>query len=431
MFKNLKNLTTSSGVYYFLNLKKQVLYVGKAKNLKNRLSSYRLIKDSNSKTFKLLKKSTHFKTIITDSELEALILEAELIKTYQPPYNVSLKNDTSPLYIVFTKEDYPRVLLVRKSKFDPISQNYFGPFPSATKARQVLKILRPIFPFCNATPIQKKAKKACFYYHLHLCPGACNQTISKKDYLTNLNHLKLLLKSKKSRLIKTLKTKLIKTSKLQKFEQANVYKDQIVSLKSFNRFKLSPDKTLPSLTEDKAHEKILHLRRLLKRFISLPNNYPLKRIEAYDISNLEGKQATGSMVVFINGQPAPDQYRIFKIKSLDTPNDLAMLKEVLVRRSKHKEWGIPNLILIDGGKNQLKVSLSSCCWNIPVVSLAKNPERLLLPNLQGVSLQVASHLLSSNDPASQLLIHLRDESHRFAKNLHTRLKTKSLITPLI
>lgn len=408
------------GVYWFLNDKKKVIYVGKAKNLNNRLKSYALINQSSPKTAAMLQTSKKTKFKVTDSEFEALLLEAELIKTYQPRFNILLKDDRSKLYLTFTKEAFPRILLTRKN-------GDFGPYSSSRQLTQILKILRQIFPYCDHPAGSEPAGKACFYYHLRLCPGACIGKISPAAYQQNINNLKLILKNKKTTLIRQLKLQLKLAVSQKEFELAAVFRDQISHLQTLAQIKFKSPSILPALTEDKLQEQILHLRRLLKKFLSLPSGYPLTRIEAYDISNLQGSNPTGSMVVFINAKPQPDRYRHFKIKSLTTPNDLKMLKEVLTRRLKHREWGIPNLILIDGGTNQVKAALSVVPWDIPIIGLAKHPDRLIcLQHLQGTSLQVIKYPLPDHDPGTFLLQHLRDESHRFAKRLHSHLRNFSI-----
>ncbi|MCX6816347.1 MAG: GIY-YIG nuclease family protein [Candidatus Beckwithbacteria bacterium] len=391
------------GVYWFLNKKKEVIYVGKAKNLNNRLKSYTLINQSSPKTRQMLAERTKIKFQQSDSEFEAILLEAELIKTYQPKYNILLKDDKSKLYVSITKETFPKVLVTRKS-------GDFGPFSSSKQLYFILKTLRRIFPYCNAKP-----GKACFYYHLHLCPGACCGKISASDYQQIINHLKLLLGGKKRLLLTQLKEKLKTAARTQDYETAADYRNQIQAINNLSSAPITEKLDLPILSSDKTNERIIYLRRLLKRIFPLPPAYPLTRIEAYDVSNLLGKNPTASMVVFINGQPRPDQYRYFKICSLNTPNDLKMLQEVLTRRQRHLEWGIPNLILIDGGKNQLKAVKKILTWNIPVIGLAKRPDRL-------ISLQVLSLQVKSDNPGFQLLQYLRNESHRFAKKLHLKLR---------
>lgn len=385
------------GVYWFLDKTKQVLYVGKAKNLNNRLKSYKRLNDQSPKTLQLIKVTKSTKFLVTDSEFEALILEAKLIQAYQPRYNILLKNKQSPLYLTFTHDVYPRILKTR-------GQGDYGPYPSVAKLSYILKILRKIFLYCD----HPDTNKPCFYYHLKLCSGACCQKISPVDYRRSLTHLKLFLSGKTKALIRRLQKQQKKAAKTLDFEEAAVYHRQILAIASLKSLDSHVETELPQLTEDKTYEQIIALQRLLK------TNLPLDRIEAYDISNLQGKNPTGSMVVFINGQKSPADYRYFKIKSLDTPNDLKMLAEVLQRRVNHPEWGIPNLILIDGGKNQVKIAQKIIPWNIPIIGLAKHPDRVIL---RGLSLQA-----DPANPGLHLLQALRDEAHRFARKLHLKLR---------
>lgn len=192
------------------------------------------------------------------------------------------------------------------------------------------------------------------------------------------------------------------------------------------KFKLKPSSVLPILTQDETHGRLIHLHRLLKKQLPLPPKYPLIRLEAYDISNLQGTNPTGSMVVFKHGQPAPAEYRHFKIRSLNAPHDLQMLKEILSRRLKHPEWGMPNLILIDGGINQVKAALSLIPWDIPIIGLAKILDRLINLRLRGPTLQAIKTILPPHNPGTFLLQHLRNESHRFAQRLHLYLRLQAL-----
>jgi excinuclease ABC subunit C len=434
----------SPGVYWYLNHKGKVLYVGKAKNLKNRILSYRRLTNDSLKTKQMLSKAKNIKFKTTDSELEALILEAELIRFYQPFYNLRLTDDKSPLYIYITSTPFPHVKTGRKeilTKLKITKANRFGPYPSGLKAKEVLKFLRSIFPFCNATETQIKKHQACFYSHLNLCPGACKGEISQKDYLKNIQNLKLFLKGQKKSVIKSLKSELKQISQHKKFEQAIILRDQIITLESLAKTPQKPELNLPNLEQDEADDKLKALQKILRLHTSLPKNFPLKRIEAYDVSNLEGQQATASMVVFVNGKPKTSEYRLFKIKNLKTPNDPAMLKEALTRRIKHPEWKTPNLIVIDGGLTQLKAALSTIPWHLPIVSIAKNPDRLLIPStpsgfipevhnstptgfiLEG---KPTTLVLKPHQPASRLLLNLRDESHRFARNYHLKLRLRHL-----
>jgi len=216
-------------------------------------------------------------------------------------------------------------------------------------------------------------------------------------------------------------------SSTKKFELAAKIRDQIDYINNLARISPSPELKLPQLQTDINQEKVNRLRQLLRQFLSLPENYLLSRIEGYDVSNISGTFATGSMVVFTNAQPIPSSYRMFKIKKISRPNDTAMLKQTLTRRLKNKDWPLPNLIIVDGGKSQLNAAHSAIKGTIPTMSLAKNPDRLIIKSLNHHSSKKYYLVkLPPTNPATQLLQHIRDESHRFAKNYHKKLKLKSL-----
>jgi len=429
------NFPQQPGVYWFLDSKGKVLYVGKAKNLSNRVLSYRSITPESPKTTQMLSKAKRVKYQTSESELEALLIEAELIKLYQPQYNLRLTDDKSPLYIYITSTPFPHVKIGRLehlAKYKIKKFNQFGPYPSGLKAKQVLKYMRSIFPFCNATESQIKNKQACFYSHIKLCPGACKGNITQSEYKNNIKNLKLFLRGKKKSVLTALKRNLKLASKTNQFEKAILIRDQLNIIEALSNSPQKPELNLPNLEQDERDNKLKSLLKILRFYLSLPKNYPLNRIEAYDVSNLLGQKATASMVVFESGEPQSSEYRMFRIKTLNSPNDPAMLKQALSRRVKHLKWPTPDLIVIDGGVTQLKAASSSVPWNIPIVSIAKNPDRLILPisPIPSGSDPVGKFIkidLKPSQPATKLLQHLRDESHRFARNYHLKLRSKNLV----
>jgi excinuclease ABC subunit C len=414
------------GVYWFLSSEKEVLYVGKAKVLRNRISSYTRIKNVYGKTRQLVldAKKVRFKT--TESELDALLLEAELIRTHQPKYNVRLKDDKSPLYIYLTNEQFPKVKTGRLNQMpsNVLARDLFGPYQSAFRSKQLLRMVRHIFPFCNAPNYQRKFGRACFYFHLGLCPGVCTGMINSREYKAILRQLKLFLRGKRKKIISELTKQMTEASTSKNFEQAAVFRDKIKLIRE-PKIKLTRwEHDLPVLTQDLVVERLASLRAILRRYGSIPSKYPLNRIEAYDISNTSGTYATGSMVVFINGKPDTDEYRQFRIKTLNEPNDPGMMRETLKRRVGRDDWKLPDLIIIDGGKTQLNAALSQISWSIPVVSIAKNPDRLFIPLANKKEIKIVE--LTPQLPASKLVTQLRDESHRFAKKYHKKLREKAL-----
>lgn len=402
---------TTPGVYWFLQSGPaspkggKVIYVGKAKNLKNRLNSYRQLASLDPKTRLMLESADRFKFKSLDSEIEAILTESRLIQLYQPHFNLILKDNKSPVYLTITKELYPRVLITRQT-------GTFGPFKSNQTLRQILERLRHIFPYCNATAAQKKKHQACFYFHLNLCPGACVGQISPADYQKNIHHLKLFFQNKQKRLLSGLNQEMLQFSKTQQYEAAAKVNRQLQALADFWQAQFIPLE-LPRLSSD-------HIALELKQLFG----FPIHRLETYDISNLSGTNPTGGMVVATDGKINKNEYRLFNIRDLTTSNDPAMMAEMLQRRLNHLEWGKPDLIIVDGSITQIKAVLKVTASQIPVVGLAKNPDRLVFYN--PLTRRKTIKPLPPATSASRLLLQLRDEAHRFGRKQHLRLRAKKL-----
>lgn len=371
---------------------------------------------------------------VLESEVEALIIEAELIKAHQPYFNSLLKDDKSPLYLLISKETFPKIWRVRKTdlhkKIYRERLALFGPFTSAAKLSELLKIIRPIFRWCNQAKSGKN--KACFYRHLDLCSGACSHEIDSTAYQQDIAQLILFLKGKKKELLKNLQVEMLNLSQAEAYEKALLIKNKIQLIKDITnqQYKLKSDLILPNFAQKESQEALVHLRHLLHQAGLVDAKQSIKRIEGYDVSNTAGENATVSMVVLTDGQIDRSQYKFFKIRSLNTPNDYGMLQEALERRQKHPEWGQADLILIDGGKGQVRAVAKIWQAAAPIVGLVKNPDRLVLlkKNLQkkaGLESQIIN--LPSEHPTLKMLQQLRDEAHRFAKKHHTRLRTKNLL----
>lgn len=436
----MSSLPSSPGVYWFSDADDNVLYVGKAKNIKKRVSSYTRLRQLSTRIHQLVTTATKLQHTVLESELEALLVEAELIRTYQPQFNILLKDDKSNLYIRITDDDFPRVEKVRKREVitKHLKGTILGPFPSAYKVSEVLKIARKIFPWCN----QKKSnspqdKKPCFYYHIDLCPGACAGTISKEDYRETIQQLTLFLKGKKKTVLNNLKKQMQTASDSEQFEKAATLRDQIALISEVTepKYRLKPDLVLPALQVSEKRNAITYLQKILSTYAQLPKKYPLDRIEGYDVSNTQGTNPAVAMVTFTNGSSDPAEYRLFNIRSLNTPNDYHMMKEALIRRQNHAKWGTPNLVVVDGGKGQIRAALSVWRWGIPVIGIAKNPDRIIIPDitfeagknapLTGLKYHVIS--LPDNHPSLKLIQQIRDEAHRFSKKQHDRLRTKTAL----
>ncbi len=408
-FIDQSRLPHKSGVYQFLDYQKNVLYVGKTIDLYHRVASY-FNNDGAGKTAILVSKISSVETIVVESELEALILEANLIKKYLPPFNVRLTDDKDYLYIGITKEDFPKVITIRKQDLKS-AKKFFGPFPSSKIVKDTLKLLRKVFPWCSG----KGHSRACFYYHLGLCPGACVELISKEDYHKIINRFAKFLEGKKEELVKELSSEMLKLADGQKFEEAAKIKkilNGIAYLTQANR--VSSYLENPNFLEDEKNLALAELQKVLG-LSKIP-----EKIEGYDISNIQGKEAVGSLVVLTNGEIDKSQYRKFKIHITGRPNDVGMHREMIRRRLKHAEWSIPDLIIVDGGRGQVKAiqyEIQNTKYKIPTFGLAKRMEWLYPPEGEIIKLPKSSKAL-------HLLQQLRDESHRFAVTYHRKLRDR-------
>ncbi|MBF8249593.1 MAG: UvrABC system protein [Candidatus Levybacteria bacterium] len=399
--------------------------MGKAKNLKKRVSSYFLkTLGLGAKTSILVSQIAKIKTIITNSEIEAFLLESKYIKKYRPKYNIKLADDKAyPMIKITLNDKYPKVLVARRP--DDKSSIYFGPFPNGALAlRTVLKMIRRIFPYVSAP---NHAKRICLYYHLGLCPcpPVFDTSSFKKEYNKNIRHIIDFLNGNTKKILKDLKKERDILSKIEEFEKANLLQSKINAIKLITGpfYQKGLDLNLnPNLTEDLRENEMRDLINILNK-----NNVPVKnlaRIECYDISNISGTNATGSLVVFTNGEKNGDLYRRFKIKTLNTQNDFGMMDEVLQRRMKHSEWPYPNLIIVDGGKGQVSTVikvLKDLSLNILVIGLAKREETIVTTDFKEI-------VLSKNSDALKLIMRVRDEAHRFAITYHRHLRSKALLT---
>jgi len=387
-------LPTKPGVYVYKDLSGLILYVGKAKNLKNRVKSYfqsdiRL----SPKTAQLVSRIHTIEYIEVASEIEALLLESQLIKKFKPHYNIAAKDDRSPYYIHITTEKNLKPVINHDSK-----SAIAGPFLNGLTARQILKSFRRIAPYHTETP--------CFYRHLGLCnPCPNSENFDINVYKSNIQKLKSLLKGNFSAVSRKLKSQMQQASKSRDFENAALIRNQIKNLEYLLTKPVSANEYIvnPYLLEDKRQEALENLK-------ILGNN--LHRIEMYDISNLSGTAATGAMTVAIDGALAPREYRHFTIKTIATPNDVMMMKEMLERRLKRVDWPKPDLIVLDGGKSQLSiVDRITEGDTIPIFALAKQDEIIFDVNNHQIK-------LDRSNTGLQLLQLLRDEAHRFSRRLH-------------
>lgn len=424
---HIKTVPHATGVYLFKDHNNIPLYIGKALDIKQRIKSHFSDKHSE-KAGKIIKQSEKIDYIMVFSAVEALILEANLIKKYKPKYNLSLKDDKSFLYIVISAEEFPRVLAARLS--DRISvKNRFGPFPSSRTVRKVLKTLRRVFPYCVASPL---AKHSCFYSHIGYC-NPCPANIRKletkefkrlkKIYLQNIGDIRKILKGKISEIKYELEKNMKYFSKQQDFENASVVLRKLKQVEYITSpyYKVNNFLENANFFGDKRTKNQNELYKLLSKYFTNLKN--IDKIEGIDISNLSGLEACGSLVVFVGGEKNPKLYKRFKI-NYPKANDVQMIKEVLNRRLRHEDWIYPDLFVIDGGKPQVSAAASvlSKYGNIPVIGIAKREEKLIIP----LKYKFVSLKLDPTSDALRLIQEIRDESHRFAKNYHTKLRKKYL-----
>ena len=411
---------STSGVYLMKNADEEIIYVGKAVDLRKRVSSYFRKRKIVSKTDFLVEKIHDIDYIATESEAEALILEASLIKKYQPYYNVSLRDDKTYPYIEISAEEFPRVALVRpqqKRGQPPIfarglgsralSPILYGPYTSVTLIREALDIIRRIFPFRTCDPLPDKE---CLYFHIGLCEAPCIGKQSKRDYKKTIRNIQIILEGEKDRLYKNLTEEMEKMSQQKRFEQAAKVRDQLRAVGA-----------LYSGTKDVNYFKEAEQLQRALNLLVLP-----KRIETFDISNIMGQHSAGSMVSFFNGRPDKNQYRRFKIKTVEGIDDFQMMAEIVCRRYtrlKKENRLMPDLILVDGGKGQLSAAHEQLCrleLSIPVISLAKREEEVFCVGRRNPV------ILQKNSLGLRLLQRCRDEAHRFAISYHRKLRNNKV-----
>lgn len=401
-FSNYKknNLPDTPGVYLFKK-NKDILYIGKATSLKDRVRSYfsnDLIATRGPLIVDMVFQSEDIDFIKTDSVLEALILESSLIKKYQPRYNTKEKDDRSYNYVIITKEDFPRVLIERGRTLDQIGgtkfiiKEKFGPFTNGTQLKEAVKIIRKIFPFRDKCLIGQK--RGCFNYQIGLCPGTCIGAISKKEYAKTIKNIKLFFEAKKTSIIKSLEKEMKIFAKNHEFEKADKIKRTIFALNHIQDVAMIKEEP----TNDSSSGKLF-------------------RIEAYDIAHISGTNTVGVMTVVENGIVNKNEYRKFKINE-SIQNDVAGLAEILRRRFNHPEWNIPDIIVVDGSTAQKNIAekiIREFKKESIVVAVTKD-ERHRPKMIQGKEDIVHKY-------ESEILL-ANSEAHRFAIKYHRESRSK-------
>jgi len=424
----LKTLPNAPGVYFHKNAQGQIIYVGKAAVLKNRVRQYfQSSRNMDAKTLVLVSEIADTDWIVTESEIDALFLESEMVKRYKPRYNILLQDDRSQLFVRITSRDaYPHISFTRMPMDD--GAEYYGPYYNGWAVKKALRYLRRIFPYSTH---EVMPKRVCLQYHLGLCPGVEEQKMSSVEYKKILAKLTMYLKGERVRLVKQLEAEMKQAAKNQSFELAAKRRNQINSLKELQKQIIFSDREFMDISKDQA---LAGLSDLLT--IAIP-----RRIEGYDISHMQGTNNVASMVVASNGLADKAEYRKFKMR-LPGNNDFGHMHEVISRRfsGKHLDWPKPDLLLIDGGKGQLTAALQALKERgvqIPAIGLAKRLEEIVIhKDNSGVKLNPKSFknafvtenedfyivLLPKDSHIVKLLQRIRDESHRFAVSYHTVLK---------
>ena len=424
------------GVYFHKDSSGQIIYVGKAAVLRNRVRQYfQASRARDPKTEALVAEIADTDWMVVESELEALFLEAEMIRRYMPRYNILLRDDKAMSYIRINYDsDYPTVTTTRLPMDD--GARYFGPYFSTLSVRQALKLMRRIFPF--ATSKTAGQKRATLHYHLGLDPGLEEGKTSLQEYRANLRKLIAVIEGKRAGVIKEIERDMKIASKSQNYEQAARYRNQLTSLQNLGKQVVFSDKEFLDISKDHALSELVDL-------LGLPK-FP-RRIEGYDISHMQGTNVVASMVVFTNGASDKREYRKFKTR-LEHNNDFFNMHETIKRRLSEKNvkaWGKPDIILIDGGKGQLDAATrardEAGQSNLRFIGLAKREEQIvikksasnvtlnsdILHTLGGFTTESDDFILV-NLPHStnlvKLLQRIRDESHRFAVSYHSTLKVK-------
>jgi excinuclease ABC subunit C len=411
--KKVAKLPSEPGVYFFMDAKGKILYVGKATSLRDRVKSYLgkdLMETRGLLLVQMMEKAAAIDFIKTDSALEALILEANWIKRSKPYYNTLEKDDRSYNYVIVTKEDFPQVLTMRQKELEmglnengilvgqaPASGRFpkikymFGPYPFGGQLKAAMKIIRRMFPYRDAKCVPGQGRP-CFNRQIGLCPGMCIGMISKEEYSKTIRNIRLFFEGKKKTLLTALKKDMKEAAKRQEFERAGKMRNTIFVLNHINDISLIKE-------EPKAEENIL-------------------RFEAYDIAHISGTSVVGVMVAVENGEAKKSDYRKFRIRVNPGVNDTGALKEVLSRRLNHEEWPQPDVILVDGGVaqvNAVQAVLNERRLAIPVIGVTKN-ERHKPESFIGDAKFVKRH--------KKEIIIGNSEAHRFAIAYHRNLRGK-------
>jgi len=449
--EKLKNLPASPGVYFYKDNSGAIIYIGKASNLRNRVRQYfQKSRAFDAKTDVLVSEIADIEWTKLETEADALFLEAELIRRYQPKFNILLRDDKSQLFVrIDYKSDYPTVRLIRRPLDD--GAEYFGPYINGLAVKKALHYLRRAFPYATTRPIGQSAsrRRVSLHYHLGLDPGLEENKTSLAEYKANLRKLMQYLRGGRVTLTRQIEKDMRLAAKAKNFEKAAILRNRLRALQELSKQPLLAERELADAAQD-------HALTQLAQLLGLPK--PPQRVEGYDISHIQGSDTVASMVVFKGGVPYKTAYRKFKMHSPGN-DDFAHIFEALTRRfseTNRKKWSLPNLILIDGGKGQLEAGLKAekeSGLDIPMIGIAKKYDDIILkkptipqnPHLRGPSLQMVERMgarvvedkkfivlsLPTTSHAIKFLQRVRDESHRFAVSYHHSLRQKRQTASLL
>ena len=441
--QKLNKLPAAPGVYFHKNATGEIIYVGKAAVLKNRVRQYFQKSHKDVKTEALVAEIFDTDWIVVDTEMDALFLESEMIKRYMPKWNILLRDDKTVSYVrVSMQDEVPYVSFTR----NPVDDRavYVGPFYGKSAVEKAVRILRRVFPYYVKPYDGKKSLDT----DLHLTPGIEIGLTTAKDYKRNLKKLIRYLEGDREKLLKDLEKTMYDEASKGNYELAAEARNQLFGLRELKKKIVFSDKEFLDISSDQALKQLQHLLKLPK---------PPRRIEGYDISHQSGENTVGSMVVFINGTAARSEYRKFKIRT-STNNDLKSLTEMITRRLKHKEWDFPDLIILDGGITQVNAILPLVePYSIPMIGRDKSGDhtrnagvRLVIPNNYNrdtpepgkargsAETPVATGVsdarrdwdyleLPSGSHIARLIARVDEESHRFAITYHSLLKRKNML----
>ena len=415
----LKTLPSAPGVYFHKNKEGEIIYVGKAAVLKNRVRQYFQNTEKDPKTTALVKEIYDTDWIVVDTEMDALFLESEMIKRYKPKWNILLRDDKTVSYVrIDMKSEVPYVSMTRQPLDDKAT--YIGPFYAKTTVATALRILRKVFPYYDRPYDGKKTLNT----DLGLTPGIEVGHSTSAEYKKNLRKLIRYLEGDRQKLISDIEKEMKVEAKLNHFERATELRNQYFGLKGLKKKIVFSDKEFLNISSDQA---LLELQKML----SLSN--PPRRIEGYDISHQQGSNVVASMVVFVNGVSDRSEYRKFKLRR-QTNDDVNNMREIIERRLKHQEWDYPNLVILDGAEGQVNAVKDLLkATNIPVIGRDKSGDHtrnasvhIVIPDDTEPS-GFRSVFLPSDSHVAKLIARIDDESHRFAITYHRLLQRKTLL----